>query len=410
MRDELTELLEWADLALASCTGVIEDRVLDPLIEAVRAVRTRLAYPDEVMVVALAGGTGSGKSSLFNALAGAELVDVGGMRPTTSHAAAAIPSSAGESVEGYLDRLGIGERHVYEGMGLCLLDLPDTDSVETEHRHRADVLLPLVDVVLWVTDPEKYRDARLHEEYLAPMGRYSEQLIVVLNQIDRLDATDLDDVLVDLETALDEDLLEDVVVVPIATAPPSGPPIGIDELRSLVEEKRANRHNLYSKLLTDLEETSGSLSAEAGSGLDFDARADVVLAQAVSALTEDRTGEAGDILTEFLDALADDAGGPTGEKLMSIAADIPAHMLRIEKRLPPARPGRRRGFLRRRHPGPDDAPDRVSLARMSLSEAAIRPARAVLARRALAVASVAEFAVEVEDTRRRAGLRHRGSS
>jgi len=410
MRDELTDLLERADLALASCTGVIEDRVLDPLIGAVRAVRTRLAYPDELMVVALSGGTGSGKSSLFNVLAGEELVDVGGMRPTTSHAAAAIPSSAGDSVAGYLDRLGIGERHVYEGMGLCLLDLPDTDSVETEHRHQVDVLLPLVDVVVWVTDPEKYRDARLHEEYLAPMGRYSEQLVIVLNQIDRLNATELDDVLVDLETALDEDRLADVVVVPIATAPPSGPPIGIDELRTVLEDKHGNRHTLYSKLLTDLAETSGSLSEEAGSGLDFDARANVVLAEAVSALTEDRNAEAGDILTGFLDALAVDAGGRTGEKLKSIAADIPAHMLRIENRLPPERPDRRRGLFRRRHPGPGAAPDRVSLARMLLSEAAIRPARAVLARRALAVASVAEFALEVEETRRRAGLRHREMS
>lgn len=408
MRDDLIGLLERADLALASCSGVIDDRALDPLIGAVRAVRIRMAYPEAVLVVALAGGTGSGKSSLLNALAGVELVDVGGMRPTTSHPSAAIPASAGDSLRGYLDHLGIGERHVYEGSGLCLIDLPDTDSVEIEHRHRVDVLLPLVDLVVWVTDPEKYRDARLHEEYLAPMGGYAEQLVIVLNQIDRLHPTELDDVLTDLEAALDEDRIVDAAIVPLATAPPSGPPIGVDELRLVLDEKRRLRPTLYSKLLTDLAETARSLSGEAGSGLDFDARAEKALEEAASALANGGAAEAADLLTGLLDSLAAEAGGPTAVKLESIAADVPAHIHRIEARLPPEASGRRRRLFRRG--GSGGAPDRISAARVSLSEAVLRPARVVLARRAVAVASVGEFALEVENIRRRAGPRHRRSS
>jgi hypothetical protein len=41
-------------------------------------------------VVALAGGTGSGKSSLFNALAGAAFSPAGVMRPTTKHLHACV--------------------------------------------------------------------------------------------------------------------------------------------------------------------------------------------------------------------------------------------------------------------------------------------------------------------------------
>ena len=49
---------------------------------------------------------------------------------------------------------------------LLVLDLPDLDSIEPSHAERVDQLLPRVDAVLWVTDPEKYQDAVLHDAYL----------------------------------------------------------------------------------------------------------------------------------------------------------------------------------------------------------------------------------------------------
>ena len=58
-------------------------------------------------VVALAGGTGSGKSSLFNALAGASFSPAGVMRPTTKHSHACVwgmegaaPCSTGSACSG----------------------------------------------------------------------------------------------------------------------------------------------------------------------------------------------------------------------------------------------------------------------------------------------------------------------
>jgi hypothetical protein len=48
MRDRLVDLLEKADLALGSAAGVVDDEELAPLIDSVRAVRTRLAYPEDV--------------------------------------------------------------------------------------------------------------------------------------------------------------------------------------------------------------------------------------------------------------------------------------------------------------------------------------------------------------------------
>jgi GTP-binding protein EngB required for normal cell division len=399
MPDDLAGLLERADLALGSCAGVIEEAELAPLIEAVRAVRTRASYPDDLLVVALAGGTGSGKSSLLNAIAEEDLVDVGGVRPTTSRPAAAVPSGSGSSVDGYLDRLGISERHVYEGAGLCLIDLPDTDSVHVEHRHRVDGLLPLVDVIVWVTDPEKYRDARLHDDYLKPMAEYSSQFVFVVNQVDRLAGSEVADVCHDLESALEEDWLEEFLVIPTAAAPPSGPPIGIDDLRRALDDKRQDHRTLYGKLLTDLAETSRALSSETGTGLDFDTRAGEAVDRASEQLAAGDGRAATETLIRFLDALVDEAGGLTSAKLEVIAAEVPDHLRRIEGELPAAPTGRRVWLRRRRNRARPTTLDRVATARALVSEAVVRPARATLARRALAVAAIAEFALEVENLR-----------
>ena len=65
------------------------DRLGQPTALAKRA-GDRLRLSGEHTVVALAGTTGSGKSSLFNALARMELSTVGVRRPTTAHAFACV--------------------------------------------------------------------------------------------------------------------------------------------------------------------------------------------------------------------------------------------------------------------------------------------------------------------------------
>lgn len=398
MRDRLLRLLETADLALGSSRDVLEEETLAALIGAVDSVRTRLIYPEDVLVVAVAGGTGSGKSSLFNALAEAELVDVGGIRPTTSHPAAAVPASAGEAIDGYLDRLGIAERYIYERGLVCLIDLPDTDSVEMEHRHRVDAMLPLVDVVVWVTDPEKYRDARLHDDYLKPLSPYSDQFIFVMNQVDRLPPAQVDVVRDDLAKALEEDGVGEQTVIPIAAAPTSGPPVGLDRLSAAFDSKRYERTALYGKLLTDLAITSRTLADKAGAGLDFDARAEKAVAAAANFLRDGDRPAAAASLTGLLDSIAVEAGSPTAAKIEQLAAEVAAHIDRILDQLRDTAPPKRKGWLRRRRHD-DDAFD-VDRAQALLSEAVIRPTRAVLARRALAIASIADLAVEVDKVRR----------
>ena len=392
MRDRIIGLLEKADLALASASGVIEEDSLLPLVETVRAVRTRMAYPEDVLVVALAGGTGSGKSSLFNVLCDEELVDVGGMRPTTSHPAAAVPERLASAFDGYLDSVGIAERHVHSRDPVCLIDLPDTDSVEVDHRLRVDALLGLVDLVVWVVDPEKYRDARLHNDYLRPLGPYAEQFVFVMNQIDRLTPVEAEAVCHDLAEALAEDGLGQVEVIPVAAAPASGPPIGIERLRAVLAGK--NRAALFEKLLTDLSGTASALQEGAGASLDFDSRAAAAVETSAGALASDNQPEAVGALTDFFDAIESETAGPLAERIASLAADVPAHVRRIAGELVPV-PAPRSWASRRVKEAPLD----VDRARALLSEAVIRPVRALLAKRALAVAATAELSLDIEAAR-----------
>ncbi|MFJ3923961.1 GTPase [Streptomyces sp. NPDC090022] len=162
-------------------------------------------------VVAVAGATGSGKSTLFNSLAGVQISETGLRRPTT---AAPIACSWSDGAAGLLDRLEIPgrlrrrPRESPDGealRGLVLVDLPDLDSALGVHREHVDRVLALVDAVVWVVDPEKYADAVLHEKYLRPLAGHAEVTFVVLNQVDRLPGEAADQVLDDLRRLLDED-------------------------------------------------------------------------------------------------------------------------------------------------------------------------------------------------------------
>ncbi|MER5430559.1 GTPase [Streptomyces sp. NPDC002588] len=203
--DALRELVGLSRTRLDNRTLAEAGRVLD---EA--AARRKLS--GQHTVVAIAGATGSGKSQLFNALAGVAISETGVRRPTT---ASPIACSWSDGAATLIDRLGIPGRLRRRPVqnaeaeaqlrGLVLIDLPDHDSAAVQHREQVDRILALVDAVIWVVDPEKYADAMLHERYLRPMAGHAEIMFVVLNQVDRLPGEAAELVLDDLRRLLDED-------------------------------------------------------------------------------------------------------------------------------------------------------------------------------------------------------------
>src|SRR5688572_32066582 len=116
--------------------------------------------------------------------------------------------------------LGVARRQqvpaaeVPEGLdGLVLLDLPDHDSTEVEHHLEVDRLVRMVDVMVWVLDPQKYADAALHERYLRPLASHAGVMIVALNHVDEVPVALRQQLLGDLGRRLEEDGLDGVPVV-----------------------------------------------------------------------------------------------------------------------------------------------------------------------------------------------------
>jgi GTP-binding protein EngB required for normal cell division len=220
-------------------------------------------------VVVLAGGTGSGKSSLFNCLAGADFSTVGVTRPITREAHACIWDGAGSGP--LLEWLGVPQRNRYSrasalgageaGLaGLVLLDLPDHDSVMGHAAGQVDRLVSLADVMIWVLDPQKYADAAVHRQFLVPLAQHSEVQAVVLNQADLLTAAQVDDCVADLRRLLDLENLADVPI--LATSAVTGS--GLDELRELLAEGVTVRHAAAARISADLDTVVARFAPYAG--------------------------------------------------------------------------------------------------------------------------------------------------
>lgn len=232
---DLVTILDLHDRLVASCVGLVPGHVLEAEAEVGRAARRRLGYLGQSVVVALVGGTGSGKSSLLNAIAGEEVSPAGAVRPTTAEPIAWIPANPEPGLVRLLDDLGIDHRVGHDRPErMAVLDLPDTDSVIPEHRRTVERLVPLVDAVVWVVDPEKYKDDRLHRSLLRPLAAHSSRFVFALNQVDRLDQNGVDTLMADFRTALEDDGIVDPVIEPTAGDPSFGPPRGISELLSAI--------------------------------------------------------------------------------------------------------------------------------------------------------------------------------
>ena len=246
---DLISLLDLADLAIGRCQGVISSDSRRELAEIVLRARRRLGYVGDVLVVAFAGGTGSGKSSLVNAIVGSPVAVTGAVRPTTDEALAVTPQKNSDQYGQLLSELDVAERITSVALeSTILVDLPDFDSVVTSHRHIAESVLPVVDAVVWVVDPEKYADTIIHKEFLANLVPYEDQFIFVLNHADRLGQAVIP-VVEDLEQLLESDgFIEPVVVSTIA----HGQATDISALVDALSERLDLKRSVASKLAIDL--------------------------------------------------------------------------------------------------------------------------------------------------------------
>ncbi|GAW52273.1 putative ABC transporter [Nocardioides sp. PD653] len=266
--------IDGLDTAARAARGRLDDSLVDEAQDLVDRAAGRLRLSASHTVVAIAGATGSGKSSTFNALTGLELSAVGVRRPTTSWASACVWGRDG--ADELLEWLGIPPRHqttrdsmldtgrresASELDGVVLLDLPDHDSTEVSHHLEVDRLVALADLLVWVLDPQKYADAAIHDRYLAPSAEHQDVMLVVLNQIDTVPEERRQSMLDDIRRLLDADGLDRVPVLAVSAREGTG----IAELKSEIARRAADKLATSARVDADVKAVAGRISAASGS-------------------------------------------------------------------------------------------------------------------------------------------------
>ena len=138
------------------------------------------------LIVAFMGGTGVGKSSLLNRLAGKAIARAGIERPTSRevtlyrHHAVEIQYLPEQLP---LAQVKIAEHDDVSKKNIIWIDMPDFDSTEQSNKHQVLEWLPHIDVLIYVVSPERYRDEKAWRLLLAEGGRHA--WLFVLNQWDR---------------------------------------------------------------------------------------------------------------------------------------------------------------------------------------------------------------------------------
>jgi len=267
-------------------SGRLEAEALAPAQEVLERAAARYALSAEHTLVALAGGTGVGKSSLFNTLVGIGLSPVAVRRPTTSEPLACVwEAELIDEARPLLDRLGVDPRKQLcrespldlgprrpgapepardPLAGLVLVDLPDHDSVALQHQLSVDRAVEFADLLIWVTDPQKYADASWHEDYLKPLASHADVTLILLNQVDKLPPGALPECLADLRRLVDADGLADAPIWPVSARTGEG----LDQLRGRLAELVAGRRAAADRLGADVDKVAAVLAPMIGAGTE----------------------------------------------------------------------------------------------------------------------------------------------
>jgi energy-coupling factor transporter ATP-binding protein EcfA2 len=164
----------------------------------VRARAQLLGSPEAVLTVVLAGGTGAGKSTLINALAGAAIAETSPLRPTTTkpcvyHHRDVAPSTLPVALT--TEAIFVPHNHA-PLRSKVIVDTPDLDSFATRHRAATRALLKAAGLVLYVFTPQNYRDERIWA-VLREEKRFS-ACAAVLNKVDLVTPVELEAITEDL--------------------------------------------------------------------------------------------------------------------------------------------------------------------------------------------------------------------
>jgi hypothetical protein len=141
------------------------------------------------LIACLMGGTGTGKSTLFNSLARRKISEVGAKRPCTLKAVVLAPEFAVTQISlcPFLDVQPLGNAEMVSETGneianIVLVDAPDFDSIEAPNRLMAENLFVISDLLMFVTSQEKYADLTAHQ-MAERARRWGKASIFIMNKV-----------------------------------------------------------------------------------------------------------------------------------------------------------------------------------------------------------------------------------
>ncbi|MEK7252234.1 MAG: GTPase [Actinomycetota bacterium] len=287
---DVVDIVDGLDLVVGLAEGHLHPDDLDSARRAARNARDRVGHLGASLVTALLGGTGVGKSSLLNALAGEPVASTSPVRPHTTEPLAWIPSNAEPALSTLLKDLGITRRVLQTRVpGIAILDMTDIDSLEAGHRRWVESVLPVVDVGVWVLDPLKYAEVAMHRDFITPLAGAASRMVFVLNQIDRVPADERGIMRAHLIELLQLDGIARPVIFEVAADPPIGPRIGIDalfaHLTSRLDEKKVHLGRVVEEARAAARKVAAATGVGVGGSIGFEERWDEVRSAVVNSLS-----------------------------------------------------------------------------------------------------------------------------
>lgn len=219
-RDASRALDEIERAAHAPRALVIDAETRRELDECLARARSQLlGSPEPVLLVAIVGATGAGKSALVNALAGARIAEVGQTRPTTSvlrvYHHERVP--VGGLPTHLLDDATFVSHRRETLRHKVIIDTPDLDTFITRHRERTLGLLKAAGLVLFTFSPERYLEERVWSIIRSQVEVSA--AAVVLNKIDMTTDEERVQIIADLRGRFGEIGLGSIRFFPVAAEP-----------------------------------------------------------------------------------------------------------------------------------------------------------------------------------------------
>ncbi|HCT99433.1 MAG TPA: GTP-binding protein [Methylococcaceae bacterium] len=150
-------------------------------LETCEALSQAPPAPHRPLFVAFMGGTGVGKSSLLNRLAGRPIAKSGIARPTSREVTVFYHRDI-DLPELPLQGVTLAPHDDAAQKRMVWIDMPDFDSTDAANKALVLQWLPHIDVLLYVVSPERYRDEKAWQLLLAQGTRHA--WVFVMNQWD----------------------------------------------------------------------------------------------------------------------------------------------------------------------------------------------------------------------------------